>query len=597
MPAPPDATLDALRQAQRLHAAGRLAEAEAGYRAVLAADPDNPHALHLSGVLALQRGDLQQAHELIGRALQVRPAFPEALGNLGVVLEHLDRLAEAERAYREAIRLQPNYLDAHNNLGNALRKQGQFAEAAAAYRAAARLRPEHPAAYLGLALAAHERADPDAAVAHYRRWSALQPDNPSAASDLLFALLHHPGLTAEQLFAEHRRWSEAFERPLRATWLPHANDRDPDRPLRVGYVSPDFREHATARFMEPVLASHDRGRFTVVCYSDARRPDAATARFRSYAAEWRDTAGVPDEHLAAQIRRDGIDVLVDPTGHMAGNRLGVFARRPAPVQAAYMSYPHSTGLESMGWRVTDAASEPPELGGERFNTERLLRLDGCAFCYRPTEAPDVSDLPALSDGGRVTFGMLNRMAKVNPPAIRLWARVLAAVPGSTLLVLASGGERNDAVRQVFESEGIKPDRLRLVPTGSRQQYLSLAHQIDVNLDPFPYAGMTTTCDLLWMGVPTVTLAQGGSAGRAGASLLTAAGLPQLIAHTPDEYVRIAAALAGDLPALAALRAGLRRQVERSPFRDERGTAARLEAAYRHMWRAWCERHRAGAGSQ
>ena len=550
-----------LRSAQRLHQSGRLDEAEVIYRSVIVRDPDrpDPDALHLLGVVALQRGEAERAYGLIGHAVRARPRFPEALNNLGVVLEVLDRLGEAEAAYREAVRLKADYIEAHNNLGNVLRRRGELRGADEAYGAALRLRPKDPAAHRGLAATCHDRGDPAAAVAHYRCWSALQPDNPGAASDLLYALLHDPAQTPASRFAEHRRWSAAFEGPLRATWHPHANDRDPDRPLRVGYASSDFREHPTARFVEPVLANHDRGRFVAVCYSDARRADAVTNRLRTLAADWRDTAGMPDEHLAAQIHRDGIDVLVDLTGHMAGNRLAVFARRPAPVQATWL-YPHSTGLETMGWRITDELADPPEVT-EAFHTESVLRLDGCAVCYRPTEAPDVNDLPA-ANGGRVTFGMLNRMAKVNPQAIRLLARVLAAVPGSMLLVLAAGGERNGAVRCLFESEGIAPNRLRLAPTGPRPQYLALAHQVDINLDPFPYAGMTTTCDLLWMGVPTVTLAQGGSAGRAGASVLSAAGLPHLIADTPNEYVRIAASLAAARPALAALRAGLRQRISR-----------------------------------
>ena len=587
MPTPSDPT-DAVRRAQRLHADGRVAEAEALYREVLAADPHNPHALHLMGVLALQRGDFERAYGLIGYAVRFRPNFPQALSNLGVVLEHLNRPADAEAAYREAIRLKPDYTDAHNNLGNALRKQGKLREAAGAYRAAARLRPNDPASALGLAIAAQERGDTEGAVAHFRRWSGLQRDNPAAASDLLFALLHHPSYTPEELFAEHRRWSESFERPLRGTWFPHPNDREPARPLRVGYVSPDFREHPTARFVEPVLAHHDRAQLITVCYSDARRPDAVTERLRVLAAEWRETAGLPDEHLAAHIRRDGIDVLVDLTGHMAGNRLPVFARRPAPVQVTWL-YPHSTGLEVMDWRITDDLCDPDELGTAQFHTERLLRLDGCAWCYRPTDdSPAVGPLPA-DRNGFVTFGSLNRLAKVSPPVARLWARVLDAVPDSRLLVLAPGGEANDSARRLFEQAGVPPARLALAAHRPRPQYLALmGEEVDIALDPFPYAGTTTTCDLLWTGVPVISLVGRTAVSRVGLDLLTAIGLPDLAADTPDTYVAAAAGLAADRPRLRGLRSTLRATMQGSPLRNESDFTRRLEVAYRRAWVVWCD---------
>lgn len=581
--------VDLLRSARRLYGAGRWAEAEAACRHVLARDPSDADALHLLGALALRAGNTGRAYGLIGHAVRRRPSFPEALNNLGVALEALGRPADAAAAYREALRLDPAYDLAYGNLGNALRALGQLDAAADAYATAAARRPADPAPRLALAVVCQERGRLAEAIEHYRQRADLEPDSPAAGSDLLFALLHDPAQTPQSLFDAHRAWAERHERPLLAAHTPHENDRDPARrPLRVGYVSPDFREHTVARFIEPVLAHHDPEQVIAVCYSDVARPDAMTARIRSAVPEWRDTAGISDEQLAALIRQDRIDVLVDLTGHMGGNRLCVFARRPAPVQVAYMGYPHSTGLTSMGWRLTDAASDPPELGGEQLNTERLFRLGGgCAFAYRPTDAPDVSKLPALRNG-LVTLGMLNRMAKVTPQCVRLWARVLSAVPNARLLVLAAGGEANAAVRRLFESNGVAPGRLRLAPTGPRRQYLRLADEVDVLLDPFPYAGMTTTCDFLWQGVPTVTLARGASAGRAGASLLSAVGLVQCIAETEGRYVEAAVSLASDLPALAALRSSLREQMAHSPLRDERSLAGRMEAAYRQMWRAWCE---------
>ena len=581
----PDA-LDDIRAAMRHHQAGRVAEAEAACRRLLARSPDHPDALHLLGVLALQAGRLDDAVDLLRAAIRARPAFAEAYNNLGVALDGRGQWVKAEWAFRGALNLNARQLDAWKNLGNVLRKQNRPADAAEAFREAVRLAPADAVAHSGLGMASLDLGQLCEAITHYRRASDLQPDSPAAHSDLLFWLLHDPDLAPAELFAEHCRWSERHERPRSGAILPHDNDRDPDRPLRVGYVSPDFREHTVARFIEPVLANHDPARVVSVCYSDVAEPDDVTGRLRSAAAEWRDTAALSDEQLADLVRRDRIDLLVDLSGHMGGNRLRVFARKPAPVQVTYMGYPHSTGLEAMDWRITDGPSDPPGCT-EAFHTERLYRIDGCAFAYRPTESPPLTDPPSLSRG-HVTFGMLNRTAKVQPGAVALWASVMRAVPDSRLLVLCRGGEENAAVRRLFESAGIEVTRLCLTPTGPRQQYLALAAEVDVNLDPFPYSGMTTTCDFLWMGVPTVTLAGNTAAANAGASLLRAMGLSELIAVTPDEYLQIAADLARDVSKRLELRTNLRTRMNLSPLRDERALTIKMESAYRAMWQEWCE---------
>jgi protein O-GlcNAc transferase len=576
------ANLDA---ALRHHRAGRFEQAERAYRSVLSKDPDNEHALNLLAALCLQTRRPGEAAELLRQVLRSRPDFPEALNNLAIALQSRGELREAEAMLRRAVSLRPAYLDALVNLGNVRRELGQLNDAADAYRRACGIRPTHAPSHTGLGLVALDQGNLEEALKHFWRSASIQPKNAAAHSDLLFWLIHDPRYTPSQLLDAHVKWNRRHADPLKHSHRPHDNDPDPDRPLRVGYVSPDLREHAVARFFEPVLAAHDPAQVISVCYSDATHADEITRRCRAAAAEWRDTFRLTDDQLAGLIRRDRIDVLVDLTGHMAHNRLLVFARRPAPVQVTYLGYPHSTGMKAIEYRLVDTFEDPPGLT-EAHNAEQLVRLPGCAWCYRPNEAPDVTPLPADS-AGFVTFGSLNKVAKVTPPVLALWARVLDAVPGAKLNVLVSGGEANAAARRRFESAGIPGGRLRLVPTGPRADYLRRCGEVDVGLDPFPYNGVTTTCDLLWMGVPVVALAGDRHVSRLGVSLLTAAGLADLIAGTPDRYVSLAAALAADLARLRELRRTLRERVSRSPLRDERAAAANVENALRGLWKRWC----------
>ena len=570
-----------LRGALALHQLGRLAEAEAAYRRVLVAHPSDVEALQLLGAACLQTHRYEEAADLLRRSLGARPHAPEVLNNLGIALEGAGRLAESEAAYRSAVRVRPDYVDALNNLGNTLRKLGRFEEAERTYIAALRHRPLNAVTHACLGATALEKGDLDDALKHYWRAASLRPDDAAAHSDLLFWLLHHPRYSDRQIFDAHLKWAGRHCAGVaRLAPLPEPTAAQAS-PLRVGYVSPDFREHTVARFFEPVLANHDRDAVTSFCYSDVARPDEVTARLKGHAAEWRDTAGLSDGQLAHLVRQDRIDVLVDLTGHMGGGRLLAFARKPAPVQATYLGYPHSTGVGAIDYRLTDAVADPPGTT-ERYHVEQLVRLEGCAWCYKPDDGlPPPDDPPALRDGF-VTFGSFNRMAKLTPPVASLWARVLEAVPRSRLMVLAAGGDANAPVRRMLESAGVPSDRLRLVPSGSRAQYLDLCLRADVGLDPFPYNGMTTTCDLLWVGVPTVTLAGTSHRARVGASLNAAVGLAELVARTEDEYVSIASALAADRGRLRALRRSLRDRTAASALCDGRGVAARLEAAFRDM---------------
>jgi predicted O-linked N-acetylglucosamine transferase (SPINDLY family) len=384
------------------------------------------------------------------------------------------------------------------------------------------------------------------------------------------------------MFEEHRRWADRHARPLYAPARPTPRNIATTDRIRVGYVSLDFRAHPVSRFFEPVLQHHDRARFDVFCYSDVTAPDATTARLRTYpGTTWRQTAGMPDASMADLVRRDGIDILVDLTGHMAGSRLLVFARRPAPVQVSYLGYPDTTGVATIDYRITDSLHDPPGETGD-YLVERLIRLDPCCWCYRPDDdSPDVNDLPALA-AGHLTFACLNKLIKVTPQMASLWARVLDAVPGSRLMVLAGKGQGEPAAFELFARAGIARDRVDLVGRLPREDYLRLYHRIDIALDTFPYNGHTTTCDALWMGVPTVTLAGQTHVARAGLDVLTTAGLSQLVTTSEVDYLLTATRLASDLPHLSTLRRSLRAAVAGSPLTDAAGLTDRLENAFDGM---------------
>jgi predicted O-linked N-acetylglucosamine transferase (SPINDLY family) len=376
--------------------------------------------------------------------------------------------------------------------------------------------------------------------------------------------------------------TKALARVLAPAAPPRPRPDHPDRPLRVAYLSPDFREHSVAYFFESVLAQRD-DRIRHACYALAPGADALTARLRAAADEWCDAAGLTDESLAARLRADRTDILVDLAGFTAGGRPGLLARRIAPVQINYLGWAATTGLPTMDWRLVDSHTDPA--GAEAFATERLFRLDPCFLCYRP---PEQAPLPAPREGP-VCFGSFNALAKVSPGVIAAWSELLGRVPGSRLL-LKAGALSDPATaaltRGAFERAGVEPSRLEVLPWASGvAAHLQEYRRVDIALDPFPYNGTTTTCEALWMGVPAVTLVGRSHAGRVGVSLLSNTGLPDLIARDPSEYVSIAAALAADPARRAALRSGLREHMK--PLCDAPAFARRLAGALREIWIAAC----------
>lgn len=566
----------------------RLDEAVACYRRGLELRPDSVEGLSNLGNVLKSQGHLDEAESCYRRALERSPDYADAHNNLGTVFVAQGRFDDAVACYRRAVALKPDDARAHNNLGAAFADLGQLDEAAACYRRALELNPDYAEAYNNLGTGLKNQGKLDEALACFRRSLALKPHFFEAHSNLLYAMLFSPTQDPSQVFEEHRRWQREQAEPL-ARWIePHDNDRSPDRRLRVGYVSPDFRNHVIGRNLLPLLREHDHQQFEILCYAAVPHYDELTERFQGYADVWCRTTGLTDEQLAQRIRQDRVDILIDTTLHLARNRLLAFARRPAPVQVTFAGYPGTTGLTAMDYRLTDPHLDPPG-AFDQYYSEESVRLPDAFWCYDPADRePAVNGLPAAAKG-HVTFGCLNNFCKVNPLVLKLWAGVLQAVEGSRLTVLSGeGGHRRDTLDRLA-AEGVAGDRVTFVASRPRPEYLRYYHGIDVGLDTVPYNGHSTSLDAFWMGVPVVTLAGATVVGRAGVCQLMNLGLPELIASTAEQYVQIAAGLANDRPRLSRLRATLRDRMLSSPLTDAMRFTRNIEAAYRAMWRRWCAR--------
>lgn len=566
---------------------GRPVEAIACYRTALMHAPTLVAAWNNLGNACLAVGQLDAAMTAFRQALILEPGFADAELNLGNALKLRGHLVDAEHCFRQALAHRQDFVQAHNNLGIVLAEQGRHAEAEQHLAQALALAPDFAEAHnnLGNLWKNHGRlAD---AVTCFERALALRPDYAGAHSNLLFTLNFMDGVTPAEIFARHREFNRRHAAALAPPPGSHTNPRDPERRLRVAYVSPDLRAHACAFFIEPVLRHHDRGAVEVFAYAEVANPDAVTRRLQGLVDTWRSTVGLDDAQVAAQIRADGIDILVDLAGHTANSRLLALARKPAPVQATWLGYPATTGLDVIDYRLTDTITEPPGQS-EACYSETLVRLPHSLWCYQPfADMPDVSALPATANGF-LTFGSFNSYSKIGPRVVTLWARVLREVPDSRLvMVTVPEGAAQDALRARFSALGVDPGRLVLHDRLPRTQYLERFAQVDLALDPFPCNGGTTTCDALWMGIPVVCLIGDTFLSRASYSLLAACGQTDWAARDDDDYVRICATAAADPAALATTRAGLRARLAASPLLDAAGFARDLEATYRDWWRTWC----------
>jgi predicted O-linked N-acetylglucosamine transferase (SPINDLY family) len=626
------------------HQSGRLAEAELLYRSVLLAQPHHPDANHNLGMLAGQMGHPAAGLPFLKNALAVNPANPqyvvsyaEALllsgqaknalstiekaisrGLASPAAKALKRQAEAAvqnpvengeeplrhevnemlamlgadqfKLAQEAGQLlttrYPNSGFAWKTLGVAIQRQGL--NATTECKRAVELLPNDHEAHFNLAVACISAAQIDDAVAAYQSALKLKPDYAEAGSNFLMYLSYSPTVSAPTLFAEHRRIAASFEEPLLNHWPKHTNTRDPLRRLQVGIVSGDLRSHAVANYIEPVLlhlAAHPQ--LSLHAYYNHAIQDSVTQRLKGYLPNWNSVVGLTDDALSQKIQADGIDILIDLSGHSTLNRLQTFARKPAPVQLTWMGFPGTTGLQAMDYYLSDQFFLPSGQFDDQF-TEKIVHLPASAAFQPHQDAPPVNALPA-QDNGYVTFGSFNQPAKISRAVVALWSQLLRAMPSARMVLgaMPKEGQRN-AILEWFTQEGIDRQRLSVYEMCSMKDYQGLHHQVDICLDTFPYNGGTTTLHALWMGVPTLTLVGGTPAGRTGASILGHVGLHAYMATNADEFVQKGQHLAGDLSALSDLRAQLRGRFAESAMGQPAVVAAGLELALRTMWQRWCD---------
>jgi protein O-GlcNAc transferase len=599
MAAPDDASLW-MMLANAQVSSGRLQEVVHSCDRIIALQPENAHAHSNRGIALYSLRRLRRAEQAFRTALSLNPSLVAAGNNLGMVLKDLGRNEEAIQVYEKLIADNPSVplsqrASLYANLALVQLRSQQFEQAERSCRTALQMDLNCVPAHNNLAQALKERGLLTDSIAQQRVAIRLSPDNAALHSNLLLDLNYLPGFDAAECAREHRVWGERHGSPA-GNKTAYPNPPDPDRRLRVAYLSPDFRAHSVAFFIEPLLAAHNRDHVEVTCYANLLQPDPMTQHLRGAADRWRNVWGLDDVGLAQQIRSDGIDILVDLAGHTSGNRLKLFGLKPAPVQVSWLGYPNTTGLREMDYRLTDEWADPPGANDELY-TETLERLPHGFLCYKPlNDCPDVAPMPATTSG-HITFGCFNNSAKINDRVLDAWCGILTDQPGSRLLLKSRqllGPGLQQRFSEEFARRGIAPDRVEMLGVvNSTIDHLALYGRVDIALDTFPYNGTTTTCEALWMGVPVIALAGDRHAGRVGVSLLHGIGLDALIAATPDEYRRLAIDLARDQARLGDYRSTLRQRMRSAPVTDAARFARDVEAAYRDMWRKWCDRTRPG----
>lgn len=561
---------------------GQFTEAVMYFEAALSLDPH-----YLAGranlAMTLQAGGaMEAAAEQYRLALEIDPTLAESHNGLGHLLLETGNQAGALHHFILTTLLRPDWAAGWNNLGTGWRRTGRLEASRRCLARALTLSPDFPDALLNLGNVMNSLGRAEESVACYERILELHPDHAGSISNLLFALNYADGLDPADIAARHRALAARIEAKA---GNPPRPDRRPEGRLRIGYVSPDFRTHSVAYFFEPLLREHDRGKVEIFCYAQLFSPDATSERLARLADHWVPTLGLSDEAMAARIAADRIDILVDLAGHSGHNRLGVFARRPAPVQATWLGYPNTTGLASIDFRLVDAVSDPaPE--ADALASEKLIRLEGGFHCYQaPADAPEVAPPPCLVNGF-VTFGSFNNIAKLTDRALAAWSAILDAMPGSLLAIKSrffGDPAVLDYMRERLEKAGIAMDRVKLQDgIAETKDHLAAYGGIDITLDSFPYNGTTTLCESLWMGTPVVALRGNSHLSRVGASLLTHAGQAELIGESVEDYVERAVTLAMDKERLSRLRRELRPRLAASPLCDAAGFARKIERAYEDM---------------
>jgi protein O-GlcNAc transferase len=552
-------------------------------------DPDNLQVLSAQGGTFVALGKMEDTYRVCRKVLDADDQRAGDWNNMGLALQALRREDEAVEAFQAAIKIDPEYLMAHTHLGSSYQSQGRITEAREAYEKALAINSSSPEALNNLAIISQSMGEFSVALDYLRRATENAPGNAAFHSNILFGIQYLPEGTERMLFDEIMSWGDRHAAPHYNKRKPITNDPNPDRRLRIGYVSPDFKGHSCSYFLYPLFSNHDRKNFEIFSYAEVLAPDVWTDTFKGLSDHWFSTVGLTDDDVANRIRNDKIDVLVDLGAHTAGSRLLVSARKPAPVQVSWLGLGNSTGVRTMDYFISDPHMVPE--GYEKYFCEQVYRLPHNTYCYYPlNHMPDVGPLHA-KQAGYVTFGTLSRTVRLNTNVLKAWAAIMSRVPNSRLMintVTMADPLMRDQFAKVFEAEGVSRDRLELIFTRVPHETWGSYNKIDIALDPFPHNAGLTTYEAIYMGAAVVTLADRPPQGRYGASILSNVGLADLVAYNVDEYIDIAVSLATDLDRLASLKSVLRERMLASPLCDGAGYTKAMEDGYRRMWKTWCE---------
>ena len=566
---------------------GRLEDAETNHNKAIAIKPDYAEAYSNLGNTLQELGRLEDAETNHNKAIAIKPDYAEAYSNLGNTLQELGRLEDAEKSYKKAIAIKPDYAEAYSNLGNTLQELGRLEDAETNHNKAIAIKPDYAKAYYNLGNTLQELGRLEDAEKSYNKAIAFKPDLVEAHSNFIFYSSHNSLIDAEELYARHFRFGQLFEAPLRSHWPQYLNSSEPERCLKIGFVSADLREHAMATFIGPLLELWAHyPKLSLYAYYNHSTNDRITEQLKRHFAHWQVVVGLPDAALADKIRADGIDILFDLSGHTDKHRLLTFARKPAPIQVSWMGYPGTTGLMAIDYYFCDRFHlQLGELNAQF--TEKIVYLPANAPFQQMYKTPPVNTLPSLKNG-YVTFGSFNRSNKLGRPVVALWSQLLRALPSSRMLLGGMPKVRDfDWLIDWFAQEGISSERLSFHRRCNVEAYLDLHHEVDICLDTFPYGGGTTSCHALWMGVPTLTLAGQTMPSRVGACVQSHADLGNFVCHHEAEFIEKGLYWSNHLTELATIRARLRERFKDSAMGQASVIAASVERALRIMWQRWC----------
>jgi len=565
-------------------------EAKAQYSMALVKQSDFLPALMGLGASMQKTGEFVSAKECYRKVLALQSENYQALNNLGVVLTELAEYQDAKDCLEKALKINSTRADIFINFSNALSKLGELDSAIKVLKNALELEPENVDAHIKLASMMLSQGKAKEADQCYRNALGIKSELAESMNAHLLPMNYCDLYTRQEIYEAHVKWG-AKQESANSEKINFENLLNTDRKLRIGYVSPDFRNHSVAFFLEPIITNHNKEKFEIYCYSDVPKQDAVTERIKNKVDYWRQCYAVSNEKVEAMVRNDKIDILVDLAGHTQGNRLVVFAKRVAPVQVSYLGYPNTTGLKSMDYLITDEHCDPIGIA-DPFYTESLVRISQAFYCYKPpTDAPDILSLPA-TDNGYITFASYNNLVKISEDVIELWSKVLMSMPGSKMLIQNhsfNDSSSKERIEKLFMSHGVVAERLVLQTSSDFSSYLVGHNQVDIILDTFPWAGHTITCHALMMGVPVITLVGEEHASRMGYSTMQNLGLCECIAFTKEEYLEKAIALANNLPWLDEMRKQLRPALLGSHLCDGIQFTQKLEDQYQVMWRTCCEK--------